>query len=137
MDSEMSVKNVQINFVKYFSDPIDHGDIFWKCWFVRLVYICQSLFPGRFQHAKSESGVKHLEILHPDVEIKEKRSRSIFSYILFSSQLCFFECKKAVDGRRCKIGKSDISNFFKFAFFQFFDLWTIRAKLENSSAVQS
>ena len=31
----------------------------------------QNLTPGRLRHAKSESEVENVEILHPDVEIKE------------------------------------------------------------------
>ena len=31
----------------------------------------QNLSPGRFWHAESESEVENLQILHPDLEIKE------------------------------------------------------------------
>ena len=31
----------------------------------------QKLSPGRFRHAESESEVENVEILHPDLEIKE------------------------------------------------------------------
>ena len=31
----------------------------------------QNLSPGRFWHAEAESEVKNLQILHPDLEMKE------------------------------------------------------------------
>ena len=37
----------------------------------------QNLNPGRFRHAESESEVKTLEILHPDLETKENRPKKI------------------------------------------------------------
>ena len=41
----------------------------------------QKLSPGRFRLAESESGVASLEILHGDLEIKEKPLQSISSFI--------------------------------------------------------
>ena len=38
----------------------------------------QNLTPGRFRLAESESEVENLEILHPDLEIKEKKKRALF-----------------------------------------------------------
>ena len=58
--------------------------IFWEETFLIPTNLTQNLTLGRFRRAESESEVKNLAILHPDLEIKEKHAKTYIDLRSFS-----------------------------------------------------